>query len=41
VKGDKQSAIASWEVALRHVPASLANNIPAFERALAALKAAK
>lgn len=37
--GDTKSAIASWEAVLRNVPAALANNVPAFERALQALKA--
>jgi tetratricopeptide (TPR) repeat protein len=36
--GDKKSAIANWEIALKNVPPSQKGNIPAFTRALAALK---
>ena len=36
--GDKKNAIANWEVVLRNVPPSLTANVPAFERALQALK---
>jgi len=39
--GDKTRAIANWEIALQHVPANMAASRPAFERALAALKAGK
>jgi tetratricopeptide (TPR) repeat protein len=38
VLGDKKSAIVNWEVALKSVPPSQKGNLPAFERALAALK---
>jgi tetratricopeptide (TPR) repeat protein len=36
--GDKKSAIANWEIALRNVPPNLTANVPAFEKALKALK---
>lgn len=39
--GDKKSAIANWEIALKSVPPSQKPNLPAFERALAALRDAK
>jgi hypothetical protein len=39
--GDRKSAIANWEIALKNVPPSQKPNLPAFERALAALKDAK
>ena len=37
--GDKRSAIANWEIVLRNVPSNLSANVPAFEKALQALKA--
>ncbi len=37
--GDRKTAIANWELALRNVPPDQAGNRPAFERALQALKA--
>jgi hypothetical protein len=37
-QGDKQSAIANWEIVLKNVPESLANNIPRFTEALRKLK---
>ena len=36
--GDKKNAIVNWEIALKSVPPSQRGNVPAFERALAALK---
>jgi tetratricopeptide (TPR) repeat protein len=39
--GDKKSAIASWEAALKAVPPSQANNRPRFEAALEALKSGR
>ncbi len=36
--GDKRSAIVNWEIALKNVPPSLAPNVPAFQKALQALK---
>jgi hypothetical protein len=38
--GDKKSAIANWELALENLPPNQAQNRPAFERALQALKGA-
>jgi len=37
--GDAKTAIAEWEVVLRNVPPAFRANVPAFERALQALKA--
>lgn len=37
--GETKTAIAEWEVVLRNVPPALRANVPAFERALQALKA--
>jgi tetratricopeptide (TPR) repeat protein len=39
--GDKQNAIANWELALPNVPDSQKPNLPAFEKALKALKEAR
>jgi predicted Zn-dependent protease len=36
--GDKKNAITNWEIALRNVPANQAANVPAFQKALQALK---
>jgi tetratricopeptide (TPR) repeat protein len=36
--GDKKSAIANWEIALRNVPPNLTANVPSFQKALQALK---
>jgi tetratricopeptide (TPR) repeat protein len=37
--GDKQNAIANWEIVLRNVPPAQMGSIPAFEKALEKLKA--
>lgn len=39
--GDKKSAIASWDVALRHVPPDQRANVPNLERAVQALKTSR
>lgn len=39
--GDKKNAIVNWELALKNVPPAQKRNLPAFERALAALKDGK
>lgn len=39
--GDKKNAISNWETTLVNVPPSQLGNLPAFRRALAALKESK
>jgi tetratricopeptide (TPR) repeat protein len=39
--GDKKSAIASWDVALKHVPPDQQANVPNLERAVQALKTSR
>lgn len=39
--GDKKNAIANWEITLSNVPDNLKSNVPAFEKALNALKGAQ
>jgi tetratricopeptide (TPR) repeat protein len=39
--GDKQNAIANWELALPNAPDSQKPNLPTFEKALKALKEAR
>jgi Protein of unknown function (DUF2911) len=39
--GDKKKAIANWEITLRNVPPNLTANVPAFQKALQALKEAR
>jgi tetratricopeptide (TPR) repeat protein len=36
--GDRKSAIANWEIALRNVPDNQKVNLPVYEKALKALK---
>ena len=38
--GDRKSAIANWEIAIRNIPDSQRQNLPIYEKALQALKGA-